>query len=262
MSVEILRGTLLAQLQNETWDFDPARGWRHGMDYLGISQANMQILQQAYANDGIACRLVYRMGGNASLDVDDSTMSYTIDTWQILGNEESRDGLSHPGLAYALAGFDVGKVIAYMRKALAEDKCSTDAFATGQPLNGTPAAAVRFYDLQTRGSTDYRHGQYVLRHTTNAPNRWGVNVADFGIDQIYTSGQLLTEAQNSAAWIYPLPGRLAYKIGAIPTPYYRANYLWGWLKSASIETTGSNNRVDIATEYCLDQWSTDYNYPY
>src|SRR5690606_6075756 len=104
---------------------------------------------------------------------------------------------------------------------------------------------------------EYASYNYVLRHTTNVSNRWNVNIADINVNRLYTTAQLLSEAQNAGLWNYPLPPRLAYKINAIAVPTVQSGYLWSWLKSASSEASAANNRVNIVTEYALDQWSTD-----
>ena len=264
MSVDIIRGNILAQLQSEQFLWDSSRGFVHRSNYHGVSQDNMRILQDGYIAAGIASVLDYTQDGCARLDVEDSTQSYLIDTWQILGNEEGRDGLNHPGLTLALtaASLNAPKIIAAARQHLENNDDPTTLFGTGGDFYGSPAILRRFYELQVRGSTEYRHGQYVLRHTTNAPNRYSANISDFGVDQIYTPAELISECSDGGAWVYPLPSRLAYKISNIAVPTYQANYLWGWLKGASTETTAANNRIEISTEFICEQWSTDYNYPY
>ena len=259
-----LRGDIAPQLQQEVYDWDPARGYVFRAKYKGASQAQMLALQNGYINLGIASRLTFNQGDTAEIEADDSTQSYLIDTWQILGNEESRDGLSHPALISALLAASVvpENVIASARQHIENNDDPVALFAVGGDFYGSPAALKRFYNLQVRGSTEYRHAQYVLRHTTNAPCRWRTNIADVGIDKIYTTSELLTETQDAGLWVYPMPGRLAYKISAIPAPASQAAYLWGWLKGGSTETTSSNNRIDITTEYVLEQWSTDYYLPY
>jgi hypothetical protein len=253
----IYRGTPVPQIQDQIFDFDPQRGRVYRTNYRGISQGQMLSYWETYIGLGMAARVTFHMGDTASLEVEDSTQAYTIDVWQILGNEESRDGLSHPALIAAL-GSSADDYIALMREHLANNDKESDVFAADGDLYGLDAAVKRFYSLQARGSTEYRHGQYVLRHSTNAPNRWAVNISDSGVDEVYTPAQLLTEVQDGSLWVYPLPGRLAYKLGAIASPTAQTNYLWGWLKSASTETSAANNRVDITTEYTLEQFSTDY----
>lgn len=254
----VYRGSLLPYLQDEVWDFDPTRGFIHRMNFKGASPAQVLALQQDYARLGIACRLAYNQGGTAGLEVEDSTMQYTIDVWELVGNSEARDGLSHRKLL-ALA---TNEQIAMIRQHLENNDKPSDAFQDPDLEAKAGTLVQTFYELQQRGSTEFRQGQYVLRHKTNAPNRWGANIADFGVDQIYTVSQLLSEAMSSALWRLPLPGRMAYKIARLPPPTYNTGYMWGWLKSASTETTAANNRVEISTEYTLEQWSLAYYDPY
>lgn len=262
--VPIFRGSFANFLQWETFDFDPQRGFIYRAEFRGIGQANMLALQAQYVAAGIAHRMREQFDV-FTLEAEDATQAYTIDTWQVVGNEESRDGFSHPKLINGItaASDDPDTIVAAMRQHLENGESTTQAFDDpDSDLFLAPGIARKFYSLAVRGSDQYRHGQYVLRHTTNAPNRWSVNISDAGIDQIYTPSQLLTEVQDTSQWFFPLPGRLAYKISAIPVPTFQTDYLWGWLKGASTETTAANNRVDITTEYILEQWpSTTYYEP-
>lgn len=257
----IIRGSLSPYLQASTFDYDPTRGWLYHYDYKGASQTLMAALQATYVASGIACRLTYHQGDTASLDVQDSTQQTAIDRWEMLGNEESRDGLSHPLLTAILSDEEIGQVRAGIQNIDSSSTTPisdiTDAIVglAGADLATTEA----FIGLQLRGSTDYQRGQYVLRHTTNAPNRYAVNVADLGVDKVYTTALLLTEVQDSSSWVYPLPARVAYKISSIPVPSAQTNYLWGWKKSVSTECNAPYNRIDIVTEYVLEQWSIQDN---
>lgn len=268
-----IRGTLDALLQDESWVYDPSRGVGYRATYRGAGRTQMRDLAQAYVNAGISCVLTYNQGDTATLEIDNTTnsgsgtgdgLASTVDTWQIVGNDLSMDALQHPALINALTagGFSVGDVIADMRAYLNDSTKESTAFGVSGNLYGAPDIVRRFYRLCLKGSDEYRRAQYVLRHTTNAPNRYSVNVADFGIEQIYSTAELLTECQDSALWYYPMPGRLAYKISAIPVPSAQTNYLWGWLKSPSTEITAANNRIEITTEFTLEQWSTDFYTPY
>jgi hypothetical protein len=261
-----IRGILAPLLQATSKIFDPQRGWIYRYEYRGASQYQMELLAQSYANQGMPLSLKLNQGDSASLEVEDPTQSFTIDTWEIVGNEESRDGLGHPTLINSLVGgFVVDDVIEAMRRNLNANVKPSDVFSSSGDLFGAGPVVQLFYSLQVRGSTEYRHGQYVLRHKTNVPNRWNINIADIGIDTIYTTAQLLSETTDASLWIFPLPGRLQYKLGriasdAIASNPGAANYQWGWLKSASTETTAANNRVDISTEYTFELWTTGY-YP-
>lgn len=231
----------------------------------------MTLLQQDYVRQGIACDLDYDQGDSATLSVEDATYAYTIDSWEIVGNEESRDALSHPNLLNGIAalGYAPYSVIAVMRSDLASEipphavgAVTVGAFDAGGDLFPFANTIVEtFYDLQCRGMTEYRRQQYVLRHKTNVPSRWTTNIADVAVDQIYTTAQLLTEVQDATLWIFPLPPRLVYKISQIPVPTAISGFIWGWLKSASTETTSAHNRVDITTEYALEQFTTNYYDP-
>ncbi len=255
MSAPVVRGSFANFRQSQSWDFDPQRGFIYRAEYKGIGAVNMAALQASYVAAGIAHRLTEHQD-IYTLEAEDATQAYTIDSWQIVGNEESRDGFSHPALLNVFAEIPGAKpydAIIHMRECLADNKTTDDAFST-EELAGSPLLAKMFYELAIRGGDQYRHEQYVLRHTTNAPNRWGVNIADIGVGKVYTTAQLLTECQDSSLWALPMPGRLAYKLSAIPSPTPIINYLWGWLKGASTETTAANNRVDINSEYILAQW--------
>ncbi len=252
-----VRGSVAPLLQHESRDFDPTHGFLYRYDFRGLSLQQMINLQGDYIRDNIACRLTFR-NGVADLEVEDSTQQFTIDTWQILGNEVQLSILSHPTiLAMDLDNHDLRVLSTAFQN---QDQDWDDVYSQMHDI-GNSIVLERFYSLYLRGTTDYQRGQYVLRHTTNAPSIWSQNVADTNVDTIYSTAQLLSEVQNSGLWIFPLPGRLAYKIGAIPVLGPQANYEFGWLKHAATETTAANNRIDISTEYTLELWTTDLYKP-
>lgn len=259
----IKTGNVFPQGQRITYKSDPSRGFSTIADFKGFSQTQLLAQYNQYVANGIACELtLYEDIG--TLHVDDSTQEYTIDSWQILGNEESKDGFSHPSFLAALEGstgdkfVTSGVALAQMQTFLSNDASTDDVddylFVHG--YSGANSDIIgQFYTLKLQGATDYRQGNYVLRHTTNVSNRWQANISDFGIDEIYTPAQLLSEVSDSGLWIFPLPGRLQYKLAAIPPLGPQDAYLWGWLKSASTETNAANNRIDITTEYTSELWS-------
>jgi hypothetical protein len=257
----IINGTLLPQLQEITYDFGPATGYLVRSQYEGASQTAMLALQQDEVRGGVACALTYHRGGKVSLGVNDSTLQYAIDVWEIVDNKENPSGFAHPSVLSILNAYDNPTAIIAALK---------DILATNADYDATTNAALLalsdddfntlgdFEVLAQQGQGEYRKQQYVLRHTTNVSNRWAVNVADFGIDEIYSTAQLLSEVQNTSLWILPLPGRLVFKLNAIPVPPAVAGYERGWLKDGSTETSAANNRVNIVTEYSLDQWPFTY----
>lgn len=110
-----------------------------------------------------------------------------------------------------------------------------------------------FADDYFDGRTNFLKGKYVLRHHTNAPSNYNLNVADFNVERIYTIAQLLSEVQSTSLWILPLPSYLAFKISNYPVPLaQRANYMWGALKTRSSATTAALGRIEILTEYIID----------
>jgi hypothetical protein len=117
----------------------------------------------------------------------------------------------------------------------------------------------QYFDAYQLGVTNFLRGKYKLRHTSNIPARWNVSVADFNVEKIYTISQLIAECTGSG-FIYPLPNYLSYKIlNFVPdnvaawTPYYS----WGALKEKSDAQTAVNNRVEIVTEYMIDNINTN-----
>jgi hypothetical protein len=256
-----IRGSLEPFVQNEAFRFNPTTGYLHLLDYKGLSYDQMLAVQQDYVRAGIACEISISKGVS-TMTVEDATQQYVIDSWQVVGNEEKIDGFSHPTILEILGSIDSDyDNYASLRNALESNQKPSDLYndlVNGGFSDDDAQTVVAFYSLQQRGSTDYRRGQYVLKHTTNVPNRWGVNISDFGVDQIYSPAQLLTEVRDTRLWILPLPPRLVYKLGVIPPLGPQDGYEWGWLKGASTETTAANNRVDITTEYMAELWSLYY----
>lgn len=145
--------------------------------------------------------------------------------------------------------------------------------------NGVPGATVPLYtiflnkldppsNLQTisgqlglqffaqeyfRGRTQYLHSKYTLRHTTLAPDTYSSNVADFNVEQIYSIAELLTEVQDAALWILPLPDYLAYKILNYPIPVNMPPlYTWGALKTRSNAVVAARGRIELTQSYLID----------
>jgi len=263
MADTIKRGSLFPQGQRVVIRYDPQTGIVIDNDYNGAGQPEMQALFADLIASGIAAQLVLE-NDKASLQSTDSTQQTTLDTWEIAGSEESPDGLSHP----TLLNFCSDDVIAATRSAIEgitaaspiQDQIESffDTFPLSTIGGANKATLIRFIGLQIRGSTEYRKASYVVRHTTNCPSRNLPNIADVGINMIYNVSQFLSEVQSSGLWLFPMPANLVYQIANIPVPTFKDNYQWGWLKSPPTKSTAANNRINIVTEYQLDQWSTDY----
>lgn len=244
-----LRGTRQPLQQRFTEKWSPVNGLTREFEWDGFDGDLMQGYANQYAFLGIEYELTSQYG-RATLHAIDTTGTVTIDKWEIQVNRLSPSSLQNPLNIANVSSDDlitIGKV-----------QIGNLSYEDGKAaINSGHTAALRLLDRMNLGSDQFYQSGYILRHTTNVGNRYAINISDFNIDHIYTPAQLLTEAQNGALWLLPLPGRLVYKIQQIVAPAVRANYLWGWIKSAASESTAANNRIDIATEYELGQWSTD-----
>ena len=283
LNATLVKGNPLPQVRKLRYKQDPQRGWTGYYDYDGADQNAMADLQGDFIAAGCESELTWE-NDKASLTVTDSSGQFTIDSWEVVGNNETRDLFSHPQFVNYIVqiessstpSYQLGDIVADLRAALESNQTATAAFDPGAgntPENSPNPLAIYagtvvsdFYTRYLQGSTGYKAAQYVLRHKTNVSNRWQVNISDIGIDQLYTPAQFFSEVTNSGLWIFPLPGRLVYKLMAIPdptTPYLTSqNFLWSWLKEASTETTAANNRVDITTEYSLDLWDAEIYTPF
>ena len=131
----------------------------------------------------------------------------------------------------------------------------------GGTMEWTAAYMVKlkqYFDSYSLGVTNFMRGKYKLRHTSNIPARWKSSVADFNVEKIYTIPQFVAEITGSN-WIIPCPTYMVYKISnfipdsvAAWTPWY----VWGALKEKSDAVSAANNRVELVTEYLIDNIST------
>jgi hypothetical protein len=288
MGTPILRGSSDVKLQKQVFSWDATRGG----DYSEIWQALDPSKAAAFYNGKVYTTRSAQMtitNGTAELELKwgaaadgggpgaPNGIEVTTDRWECPQPTAQKPVFEHPQfLAYlndllaaqGLASTDeiVAEAIANWRKAAAAGQ----KFAEFQPawdtfLVSNPAAAgymARCYRLVTNDQTHYQASLYSLRHTTNAPNYWSLNRADVDVNRIYTPAQFMAEVTDGSLWYFPLPGRLQFKLAAavsnlIATIPARTNYLIGWLKDASAETSIHGGRIEIQTEYKLDQWSTD-----
>lgn len=251
-----LRGSKRAALTGQTFQFDPTRGETVISRYHSIDYNTMIALANQYAFDGVAYNLDLTQG-IARLTANDATLNNPIDTWEILGNDERKDLFQNPLWGNAISDAQMSAILQHL------ENNDTPAIAFGDPALAALANGVvqRAYARYQAGNQEFENdaygGGYVLKHTTNVPARWTVNVADFNIGAVYSTAKLISEITNSLLWIYPCPLRLVYKINNIPVPTLREYFQWGWKKSRSDESTVANNRVNITQHYVLEQWSTD-----
>jgi hypothetical protein len=248
-----VNGSLAAIRQPTEVSYDPARGlqitqrWESAGDNLSAIATSYQAARISYnlTRSTHKSVLVATAGGGQVGYGEIAT-----DTWQILANEIQKDLLQH-NRSLAIDAAQIREIDRGIRGDSNGKLLSSQLTISGD--------AVSLYDLLFHDQTHFALGQYVLKHTTNVSNSYGINIADLNVEKIYTTAQLLAEVTNSALWTFPMPGRLQYKISNLPAPIARSGYLWGWRKLPSTETTAAGNRIDITTEYWLEQWST-YSY--
>lgn len=258
------RGTMTPLLQSVRDSSSPVSGFVRTLEYKGVREAEARALFNQYINNGYEAELAVNHG-ICTLVAVDASGSVTIDTWEIGVNEIVVPSVKNPRHLNGSSGVRSanteliarairdGSTIEEAADALEAD--TGDIYDTA--LN---AAELRLYKRCLEGRDSFFYHQYVLRHTTNVSNRWGVNISDVGVNMVYNTAALLSETQDSGSWVYPLPGRLAYKINLINSNHPAepdAFHLNGWLKAASSESTAANNRVNIVTDYKFFTWSTD-----
>jgi hypothetical protein len=251
MPKPIINGSLQPVRKSVKVSYDPNRGrtitqeWESAGDNLtGLANTCGQArMAYEYYPGTLRSRLIA-----TATDAQAGIEGMVVDSWQLLANENQKSVLQSP----AVLAMDQDNVSAILHAA---DKYKNGKVITLDPAEYS-AAELALYQALTHGQDVYALSQYVLRHTTNVWADSTRNIADFGVECIYTTAQLLSEARSSNLWVYPMPYRLAYKIGEISSMTSVGTLVWGWRKLASTETTAPNNRIDISTEYWLALWDT------
>lgn len=256
----IINGNIGPILVSKRLSYSPSRGISETTEYEsagdnlgGIATECIESgVQYEMLQNGRRSRLSFTkepvVGGDAATEI-------TTDRWELLANEVSFNIRSHPRVrAMAATGPEsVASAEGYYQTYL-EDKTTPPA---DHAIWTATTSEGYLFRLLVNGASAYYSGQYVLRHTTNVSNAYDTNVADLGVEFIYTTAQLISEISSSQYWLQPCPGRLRAKIERIENQGSgAAGFMWGWRKLPSTETTAANNRIDISTEYQLGDWST------
>lgn len=279
------RGLTAPVLQSSEWEYDPASGYTFNQVYFGWDYGAMTQYANYFNAYGIGTRIKFE-NGKATLYTKDSTLATIIDKWEIQVDQTQPDIFQNEIFNFIMnTAADKSSAISLLRTALESSSAANAAYSWQSLLAGSPAIydssgnvtetfvqalgagfnylpqLKNYFDDYNLGVTNFISGRYSLRHTTNAPNRWQANIADFNVERIYTIAQLLSEVQNSGLWVLPLPGYLAYKIINYYVPnLIGPNYVWGALKMRSSANTIATSRVEIVTEYVIDQISTNLYY--
>jgi len=259
----ILRGTSTPLIQRYGEKWSPSTGFARNYVYKNFDEAQMRAQFQAFINAGVEAQISSSFGV-WELEAIDTTGEVTIDKWEVNIDEEQPSALQNPR---NIANVDDASVMDVLAVALRDGLSLAEAHAkiaedTGGTYTAPPynAYTKRLFERMMAGQTQYQSSRMILRHTTNAPARYQSNIADLGVNMLYTHADLLSECLSGSLWVYPLPGALEYALTYFYNTYSptsKSNYLWSWLKSGSPRVTAANNRVDISTQFKLDQWSTD-----
>lgn len=286
-----LRGNDEPLLQKRDWQNEWTRGTTYGEDWKGINPAKMfakwnglvytaQRMQMSVERGIASLRVEWSGSGGGAVGSggNNNSIEVTIDRWECPEPTILVHVFEHPtflaamDVALAAWGFSVNDseraqtIAGWIASANSGRQFTEFVKGTGWPafVASHPTEAsymARMYQKAAIGQ-QWQTSLYSCRHTTNAPSFWGLNVADLNVNSIYSPAQFMSEATNASSWIYPLPGRLQYKLAAAASAYTaltpaRSNYQIGWLKAASAESTAPRGRIEISTNYVLNQWSTD-----
>ena len=246
-------------LQRSVIRFNPESGWSADSNFASFSAAQIQYLYSQYAAVGCEVELT-QQGGRHELMVKDTRGNITIDRWECGVDIEQPSVLQNPFLDVDQADRDILATALENQSSLEDAVIWLNANTSDVYVDVTNPVTIRTWKDIKKGATQYETGKLVLVHTTSVSNRYATNVSEQNEYCRYTHSQLLSEVLSTASWVFPLPGRLEYKLTSFYNrnlPVARDYYEWSWLKSISPERSASNQRVEIETRYKLDQWSTD-----
>lgn len=294
MATPVKRGTDEPLLQKQTYSQSWSAGWNYGEEWKGISPDKMlakynglkYTVQSAKmtVTKGVAdLTLEWATSPSGNYGSRDS-IEITQDRWECPEPRIEKDILNHPQFLaiwnatgvtysqlistislirrYAESGKSAGQSIIKEADMLNALSSYFSTISATMPTGDSLEKALRFYRLYINDQTHYQASAFSCRHTCNAPNYWSLNRADVGVNCVYSPARFMSEVTDGSLWYFPLPGRLQYKFAAAASALNsanptRANFLNGWLKSASSESTAAKGRIEIQTGYVLDQWSTD-----
>jgi hypothetical protein len=276
------RGTSAPVIEEQEIQTDVTRGTIINTVTSGISAQAMINLRNQYYFDGVDSRLITK-GGMLKLLTRDATQYNSLDNWELIGDTERKDLFQNPNWGTFTFGGAIltTNAMAWIRTSLQNELPPHGVNNVGgafDPIMGEDGALYqglspqsgtlleRAYSRYQAGNDEFENdaygGGYVLKHTTNVPGRYTVNIADFNVGSIYSTAALLSEVSNTNLWAFPAPPRLYYKINLLGSedPPSATGYFWGWKKGRSTEDTAANNRVNITQHYTLELWNTDdYN---
>jgi hypothetical protein len=227
--------------------FDPVKGATYHLHWESAG-SGVTGLMSALMNSGIAFDAEVGAAHSsltAAITAGTNGFPDTVqDHWQLMANEVQKDIKEHPAtVAMELASTgSLGLVLA-----------AVDAFNSGTTTAPTfPGAAdpiaTALFNYMKHGGTHYSLGQYVLKWTTTVSFSSTAYRNEGARELLYSTSQVLAESAP--------PFRISTAMASIASPTTVSGYYWSWRRVPSTQTTQAGNRIEIATEYWLDQWST------
>lgn len=257
------KGSGLAIRQPDRITWDPSKGLVRYKVYASIDADDIEVLA-AEARTWSQPYTIRSSGTTHTIEIETSESTGTgpvedivpIDRWEMPANEIQKTIWEHNKL------LEIPTEAVNLAKKYVDDGKSWDDLVEEEvdllaTLTETQMLDLaEAFDLASRQQDHFPLGQYVLRHVTNVAAGYNSNVSDSNVERLYTTEQLLAEVTDPVWWTVPLPPRLVYKIEHLAAPTARTGFLWSWRKLPSAESTAANGRIEISTEYWLEQWST------
>ena len=257
----IINGTLLPVKQPDEMDFDPVRGliltkeFRSAGDNL-VGVANLYLNSKTayhWTRSPVVSKIVATISGG-----QDGLPDLAQPNWQLLCNEVNKSIFT---CKYALdCVYGVGLSAAYPNLVgdvqwgveQIQSNNSQNISEETDFYNSLPAEEQPYYKYLVAkllaGQASYAIGQYVLRRTFSISNFYSGTLPDEAYSECLIS--------MAAVASFDMPTPIRWRLSTIPVVTPHAGYGWGWRQLPSQMTTNAQNRVDVTTEWWLDEWDT------
>jgi hypothetical protein len=261
---------IVERLGNATWSL--AEGWRTSKVYEGSHTAIdnfLPVVRQQLLAESIS---IERNGDTSILTAyfgrNNDLPESGIATWELLANDLTKDNYEHPN---ALDFPD--SVMTAVKQAVArfEDQTIEEPYTIDQGRGHivqacltnpggaySPINPVSLFYLRIRGQDSYAIDAYVLRKVHYVSNYWEQKLPYTGVRFLWTG----TDINNAEIANYGvgIPPGIAFDINQIPAPKEREGYYWSWLKKAPQSLVVSQNKIQLISEWWLEQWALfDYD---
>lgn len=222
-------------------------GWSTAIEWEGAEDAIRALVPSLLVDaDEVQLSLDGPVGGATAIynrevvaNADTSVQSNAEVTWDLDGNDVSRDLFDHPGIS----GLSNDQIIAL--------KAQIAQFDTGGTVNisGFSAAQLEFFALAIKGTRQYLAPQYVLTKTKVVDRSYNQRANLTGVLQRWTTEQILADPDADKMLFFDTV-QISAPAG-IPSAYS-----WSWLKKVPRVSRSSRGRFQLTEAWMLDAWST------